>query len=118
MLDTMLYRFLGGAPAVVFIRLAFVSLLVGAAMAWLDVDPLGLFYWLERTVSQFWDNGFEALHRLGRYVAGGAAIVVPLWLLTRLFSIGDMRRTPVGRWSLPGSPPTDTEAQGRNSRSA
>ncbi len=94
----------------VLLRLAFVSLLVGALMAWLDIDALVLLSWIEQTVSRLWATGFDALRQLGRYFLAGAALVVPVWLVARLFSVGDARPRPSGRWRLPGAPP---DAAGR-----
>lgn len=112
-----LHRFLGGSPLAVLVRLAIVSLIVGALMSWFDIDPASLFYWFESTVSHLWATGFDALNQLGRFLLAGASLVVPIWLLTRLFSIGDMRRTPTGRWPLPGAPPerAGTEPKERSS---
>lgn len=108
MYDSPLHRFLGGSPLTVLLRLAFVSLIVGAVMAWLDIDALLLLSWIEQTVSRVWATGFDALRQLGRYFLAGAALVVPVWLVTRLFSAGDARSRSSGGWRLPGAPPDAT----------
>lgn len=102
-----LRRFLGGSPLAVLLRLALVSLLVGVVMAWLDIDAVMLLAWIEQTVSHLWATGFDAVRQLGRYFLAGAALVVPVWLLARLFSFGDARSAPRGGWRLPGAPPDD-----------
>jgi len=42
-------------------------------------------------VARVWDMGFEAVRWLARYLALGAAIVLPIWLVVRLM------RAPRGR---------------------
>ena len=85
------HRFIGGAPAAVVVRLFIVSLVVGALLVWLDIDPLMLIDALDRLGRHIWGMGFEAVRQLGRYVAAGALVVVPVWLLARLFSAGTSR---------------------------
>ncbi len=80
-----LNRHLGGSPGSVIVKLVFLSLLVGAFLAFLDLTPFllidRLFYWL-RSV---FDLSFETVREVGRWILYGAVIVVPLWLLSRLF---------------------------------
>lgn len=86
MADTKLARFIGGSPIEVFARLLFVSLVVGALLVWLDVEPLALFRGLRRLVERLWGLGFEAVNEVGRYILVGAMVVVPVWLALRLIS--------------------------------
>lgn len=81
-----LTRFLGGSPGAVFAKLIFLSLLVGAFMAFLDITPLGLIEGLFDWISSVLDLSLDTVKEVGRWVIYGAIIVVPLWLLTRLFS--------------------------------
>jgi hypothetical protein len=83
-----LQRFLGGAPAAVLAKLIFLSLLVGAFMAFLGVTPVGLLDRLGRMVRSVLDLGFDSLREIGRWLLYGAMIVLPLWLLSRLFARG------------------------------
>ena len=48
--DTPLNRFLGGSPGGVFLRLLFVSLIVGAFLMWLDIRPWDVFRGLKQLV--------------------------------------------------------------------
>jgi len=82
-----LERFLGGSPAVVAVRLAFLSLLVGFFLVWLDIRPMEVLLGVRRLFERFWEAGFDALREMGSYVAAGAVLVLPLWLIVRLFSI-------------------------------
>ena len=79
-------RFLGGSPIAVFFRLLFASILVGALLVWLDISPFQIFDNLRRLVDYVWSLGFDAVREIGRYVAAGAIMVVPIWLLLRLMS--------------------------------
>jgi hypothetical protein len=84
---TDLERFLGGSPGVVFARLVLLSLLVGFFLVWLDIRPMDVLLGLRHVFERFWAAGFEAVREIGIYVAAGAAIVVPVWLILRLFSM-------------------------------
>lgn len=78
-------RVLGGPPLTVLLKLLLVSLLVGAILVWLDLTPFGIFRSLENLVRSIIANGFESLREIGRYVITGAVIVIPIWLLMRIF---------------------------------
>ena len=80
-----LSRFLGGSPGSVLAKLIFLSLLVGAFMAFLDITPLGLIEGLVNWISSVLDLSLETVKEVGLWVVYGAVIVVPLWLLSRLF---------------------------------
>jgi hypothetical protein len=83
-----LQRFLGGSPGSVLVRLIFLSLVVGAFLAFVDVTPVELIERVARMFRVLFGNGFEAVRRAGLWIAYGAMIVVPLWLLSRLLSRG------------------------------
>ena len=79
-------RFLGGSPGAVLVRLIFLSLLVGAFMAFLGLTPFGLIDQLTVWLRSIFDLSFDTVRQIGRWVLYGAIVVVPIWLLTRLFS--------------------------------
>ena len=81
-----LQRFLGGSPGAVLVKLIFLSLLVGAFMALIGITPVGLFERILRMLRDVFDLGFESIREVGRWLLYGAMIVVPLWLLSRLFA--------------------------------
>jgi hypothetical protein len=81
-----LERFLGGSPAAVFLRLLLISLIVGALLMWLDIRPMDVFYALNRFINRLWMLGFDAIREVAQYVLVGAAIVVPIWLIMRIFN--------------------------------
>jgi hypothetical protein len=80
-----LNRFLGGSPASVLAKLIFLSLLVGAFMAFLGVTPLRLIEGLFDWIMSILDLSLDTVKEIGLWVLYGAVIVVPLWLLSRLF---------------------------------
>ena len=81
-----LERFLGGSPAAVFVRLLAVSVVVGALLMWLDIRPADIFYAVNRFINRLWLLGFDAVRELAQYVLVGAMIVVPIWLIMRIFN--------------------------------
>ena len=84
--ESALRRFLGGAPLVVALRLVVVSLIVGALLMWLDIRPADVFRELTDLAGRLWSLGFRSIEDFGTYIVAGAAIVVPVWLVLRLFS--------------------------------
>lgn len=79
-------RFLGGSPLSVLIRLIFISLLVGAVMAFLGLSPQALYDSIVRFLRSITGLGFGAVRDVGQWIIAGAMIVVPLWLISRLFA--------------------------------
>ena len=80
-----LHRFLGGAPLVVAARLAVVSLIVGALLMWLNIRPDDVYGEIVALLDSVWALGFRSLRDFGTYLVAGAVIVVPVWLVLRLF---------------------------------
>lgn len=81
-----LSRFLGDTPLRVAVRLIFLSLVVGVILSALDLDPLGLVDLLFSFIRKLWNMGFSAIEQVGQYLVLGAVIVVPLWILSRVFA--------------------------------
>jgi Family of unknown function (DUF6460) len=86
-----MYRFLGGSPLNVAFRLILLSILVGVVLAAIGFDPWNIIYSIRLLFQRIWDLGFDAINGLWRYFLLGAVIVIPIWLLSRLFG------TPRGR---------------------
>lgn len=80
-----LNRFLGGSPGSVLAKLIFLSLLVGAFMAFFGITPFGLIEGLFHWISSVLDLSLDTVKEVGMWVLYGAVIVVPLWILSRLF---------------------------------
>lgn len=82
-----LERFLGGSLGSVLVRLLFLSLLVGAAMAFLGISPEGLVRGVATFVQNIVESGFAAIGDIGFWLLTGAIIVVPIFLILRLLKI-------------------------------
>jgi hypothetical protein len=80
-----LTRLLGGSPGSVLAKLIFLSLLVGAFMAFLGITPFGLIERLFDWISSIFSLSFETVQEVGMWILYGAVIVVPLWLISRFF---------------------------------
>ncbi len=85
--DSALRRFLGGSPAGVFLRLLLLSVLVGAFMSMLGLTPGRLFWRLYDSAQALLEIGLASLHDFGGWIVAGAIVVVPLWLVARLFAV-------------------------------
>jgi len=81
-------RFLGGSPIQVLLRLIVISLVVGVVLSALGVSPYDVLAGLERLVRRIWNMGFDTVEWVWRYFLLGAVIVVPIFLVIRLFSLG------------------------------
>jgi len=82
-----LYRFLGGSPLSVAFRLILLSVLVGVVLAAIGFDPWNILKSIQLLFRRIWDLGFDAINWLWRYFLLGAVIVIPVWLLTRMFGV-------------------------------
>ena len=80
-----LTRFLGGSPIAVAFRLALLSILVGVELAAIGFDPYNILRSIQLLFQRLWDLGFDAVNWVWRYFLLGAVIVIPIWLLSRVF---------------------------------
>jgi hypothetical protein len=79
-------RFMGGSPLGVLVRLIFISLLVGAGMAFLGLTPANIYESVVRFIRSLGTLGLGALGDVGQWIVAGAIVVVPVWVLMRLFA--------------------------------
>ncbi|THD67037.1 MAG: hypothetical protein E7813_12835 [Bradyrhizobium sp.] len=80
-----IHRFIGGSPLAVAFRLILLSILVGVVLTVFGFDPWNIVNSIRRLFRWIWDFGFDAINSLWRYFLLGAVIVVPVWLLSRMF---------------------------------
>src|SRR5215475_14040420 len=80
-----LNRFLGGTPLAMAFRLILLSILVGVVLAAIGFDPYNIIRSIELLFRRIWDLGFDVVNWLWRYFLLGAVIVVPVFLLSRIF---------------------------------
>jgi len=88
MSDSPIHRFLGGSPSSVTIRLIVISLIVGAAMVFFDLTPRDVIDSFRRLIDSILGSGLESLRTILVYIAYGAIIVVPIFLVVRLIRMG------------------------------
>ncbi len=76
--------FLGGHPAVVALRLAVLSVLVGVFLSFFGITPRNFFQVLDDFARHIYDLGFGAIQWFVEYMVLGAMLVLPIWLIVRL----------------------------------
>ncbi|MBX4955003.1 DUF6460 domain-containing protein [Rhizobium lentis] len=79
-------RFLGDSLGRTLIKLIVVSLIVGFVMTVFGLTPWNIIYGFRDFVLDLWHRGFSALGRVGDYLLLGATIVIPIFIILRLFS--------------------------------
>jgi hypothetical protein len=79
-------RFLGDSPLRVLIKLVVVSFLVGVVMHAFGWSPFDVLEGIRDFFLDIWNMGFSAIERFIGYFLLGAAIVIPAFILLRLFS--------------------------------
>jgi hypothetical protein len=86
-------RFFGGTPGAVILKLGIASIIIGVVLSFFGFNPANLYDAIVRLGDWISSLGFDAVRTVFRYLALGAIVVVPLWLLSRLFSVfGSERR--------------------------
>jgi hypothetical protein len=89
-----LYRFFGGSPSAVILRLALLSVIVGLILSVLGLDPWNILDSLERLLRWMldlvdwvfrWISG--SLETIWGWFVLGAVIVVPIWLIARILKV-------------------------------
>src|ERR1700751_550558 len=80
-----LTRFLGGSPLAVAFRVILLSILVGVVLAAIGFDPYNIIRSIQLLFRRIWGLGFDVVNWLWRYFLLGAVIVVPVFLLSRIF---------------------------------
>lgn len=79
-------RFLGDSPVRVALKLIVVSFLVGLVMSTFGWSPWDVIDGVREFFVDIWRMGFSTVDRFVGYLLLGAAIVVPAFLILRLFS--------------------------------
>lgn len=85
-------RFIGGSLMGVIIRLIILSVIVGVVLAALGLEPFDVFNGIKRLAERIYDMGFEAFEKGVSYFLTGALLVVPIWLIARLFKVGRAKK--------------------------
>jgi Family of unknown function (DUF6460) len=85
----MLTNFLGGSPLSVALRLVVVSFIVGMILVTFGFEPADIVDSFMRLVHRLVEFGLTDVRQIGRILATGALVVLPVWLVLRLL---DSRR--------------------------
>lgn len=89
MSSPMLTNFLGGSPASVALRLLVVSFVVGMILAAFGFEPWDIIDGFARMARHAVEFGLSDIRQVGRVLATGALVVLPVWLVLRVL---DSRR--------------------------
>ena len=80
-------RFLGDTPGKTLVRLLIISFVVGIVMSTLGLTPIELWYKLQDFFIRLYNLGFDAIWRIAKYFVWGAAVVVPIFLISRILKM-------------------------------
>jgi Family of unknown function (DUF6460) len=80
-------RYFGGSPGAVILKLAIASIMIGVVLSVFGFNPNNLYDAIIRLGDWIRSLGLDALNTVLRYLVLGAIIVVPLWFLSRIFSL-------------------------------
>jgi Family of unknown function (DUF6460) len=81
--DNALTRFLGGNPGSVVLKLAIISIIVGALLHLAGLSPVSLFRGIEAMIRSLIGTGWDAVRNIAEFALYGAMVVVPIWLIAR-----------------------------------
>ena len=80
----MITNLLGGSPAWVALRLIVVSFIVGMVLATFGFEPADIIGSFVRMARGLIDMGLTDVRQVGRVLATGALVVLPIWLVLRV----------------------------------
>ncbi len=84
MSSPMLTNFLGGSPASVALRLIVVSFIVGMILVMFGFEPADIVDSFVRLAHRLVEFGLGDVRQIGRILATGTLVVLPVWLVLRL----------------------------------
>lgn len=80
-------RFIGGSPLEVAIKLVIISFVVGIVLSALNIDPLDIITGVRNLITRIYELGFDSIEWALRYLALGAAVVLPIWVVLRVLKV-------------------------------
>ena len=81
-----LNRILGDSPVRLLVRLLVLSFAVGVVLTALGLEPYDIVNSAIRFGQRIWNMGFAAIADVADYLIVGAAVVIPVFILLRLFA--------------------------------
>ncbi len=85
--DMTMERFFGGSPLTIIFKLAITSIIIVVILSFFGFNPVSLYDAVIRLGNWISSLGLDALTTVLRYLVLGGIIVIPLWLLSRVFSL-------------------------------
>lgn len=80
-------KIFGGAVVPTLFKLAILSFVVGLVFAIFGIDPVDLWKEFGSTIERAWTLVFDAIIWGWKYAVLGAIVVLPVWILYRLFLV-------------------------------
>ena len=85
--DFKMDRIFGGPALATIFKLAVASVAVGIVLAILGIKPIDLWRDFLATAANIWSMGFEAIDWSFQYLMLGAIVVVPIFIVVRLWTM-------------------------------
>lgn len=85
--DFKMDRIFGGPVLATIFKLAVASVAVGIVLAILGIKPIDLWRDFLDTAIRVWEMGFEAIDWSFQYLVLGAIVVVPIFIVVRLWTM-------------------------------
>jgi hypothetical protein len=79
-------KLLGGPLIPTLFKLLVASVIVGILLAFFGIQPVDLWRDFLNTVARVWHMGFDAIDWSIRYILLGAVVVIPVWIVVRLWT--------------------------------
>ena len=79
-------KLLGGPLIPTLFKLLVASVIVGILLAFLHIQPIDLWRNFIDAIEHIWHMGFDAIDWSIRYILLGAVVVIPVWLVVRLWT--------------------------------
>jgi len=80
-------KIFGGSPPAVILKIAIASVCVGLLLAITGMDPMMVWEDAFATIGNVWSLALDWFAWAGKYLIMGAIIVVPIWIVVRLFDM-------------------------------
>lgn len=80
-------KLLGGPLLPTLLKLAIASVVVGIVLAVFGIRPIDLWRDFIDTFVRVWEMGFDAIRWSGEYFLLGAIVVIPIFIIIRLWSL-------------------------------
>lgn len=80
-------KLLGGPLLPTLLKLAIASVVVGIVLAVFGIRPIDLWRDFIDTFVRVWEMGFDAIRWSGEYFLLGAIVVIPIFIIVRLWSL-------------------------------